>query len=168
MLALLVAALAAGSSPPVLESSVPWWEKITVTVDDRGKQQSCLYEISLSPSASKPCDPELAASVKGGASGGPGAFSKVTFERRFSPGSQLDSGRLQPGDTLLGRQVMYLTFNAQGAIDSCRIVATTGEMAFQYNCEEARKEQFKAQAFGSAARQAFMTVLAYGHSEQIA
>lgn len=168
MLALLVAALAGASSPTVLESSVPWWERVTVTVDDKGEQKACKYEISLSPSAAKPCDPELAASVKAGASGPRGVYSKVTYERRFSPGGQLDSGRLEPGDTLLGRQVMFLTFDAMGAIESCKVVAATGEMTFQYNCDEARKEQFKAQAFGSAARQAFLTVLAYGHSEQIA
>lgn len=168
MLALFAAALAAGASPTVLESSVPWWEKITVTVDDKGKQQSCRYQISLVPSAAKACDPALAASVKADGDGRSGVYSKVTYERRFSPGNQLDSGKLQPGDTLLGRQVMFLTFAADGAIESCKVVAATGEMEFQYNCDEARKEQFKALAFGAPARQAFLTVLAYGHSEHIA
>jgi hypothetical protein len=169
VLALFAAAIAAASPSPVLESSVPWWERITVIVDDKGEQQNCKYEISLSPSATKPCDPELAASIKGGASGARGAFSKVTFERRFSPGGRLDSGQLQPGDELLGRQVMYLTFDGKGAIESCKVVAATGELTFQYNCEAARKEQFRAQDnLTTAPRQAFMTVLAYGHSEQIA
>ena len=169
MLALFAAAVAAASLPTVLESSVPWWERVTVTVDDKGKQQSCQYEISLAPSGARACDPEMAASVTPAGHGRAGVYSKVTFERRFSPGSQLDSGQLPPGDTLLGRQVMYLTFDARGAIDSCRVVATTGEMAFQYNCDEARKEQFRAPAsVASGSRPAFMTVLAYGHSEQIA
>ena len=168
MLALFAAALAASSPSTVLESSVPWWERITVTVDDKGKQQSCQYQISLPPSAARACDPEIAASVKAAGDGRSGVYSKVTFERRFSPGGQLDSGRLEPGDTLLGRQVMFLTFDAKGAIESCKVVAATGELAFHYNCDEARKEQFKAQAFASPARQAFMTVLAYGHTEQIA
>jgi hypothetical protein len=168
VLSLFVAALAAAGSPTTLESSVPWWEKITVTVDDKGKQQSCRYQVSLVPSATRACDPAIAASLKPDSDGRAGVYSKVTYERRFSPGNQLDSGRLQPGDTLLGRQVMFLTFDADGAIESCKVVATTGEMEFQYDCDQARKEQFKAQAFGSSARQAFLTVLAYGHSEHIA
>jgi hypothetical protein len=169
VLALLAAALAASTPSPVLETSVPWWERVTVTVDQEGKQQSCRYEASLSPSGAGACDEEVAASVQAGARGASGRFSKVTFERRFSPGGQLDSGRLQPGDELLGRQVMHLTFDAAGAIVSCRVVAATGDMAFQYDCDEARKEQFRALASADpSARQAFMTVLAYGHTEQIA
>lgn len=170
MLALFAAALAAATPSPALEASVPWWEKITVTVDDKGKQQSCQYQISLVPSGAKTCDEDMAASVAaGGKEGSVGAFSKLTFERRFSPGSQLDGGQLEPGDKLLGRQVMFLTFDPKGSIESCHVVAKTGDMAFQYDCDAARKEQFRAPAGGDPApRQAFMTVLAYGHSEQIA
>ena len=169
MLALLAAALAASTPSPVLDASVPWWERITVTVDDKGKQQSCQYQISLLPTGAKACDDDLAASVAAGSRGSTGAFSKLTFERRFSPGSQLDGGRLEPGDQLLGRQVMFLTFDPKGMIESCHVVARTGDMAFQYDCDAARKEQFRPSAgVDPAARQAFMTVLAYGHSEQIA
>lgn len=169
MLALFVAALAASTPSPVLESSVPWWERITVTLDDTGKQQSCQYEMSLSSAGAKACDEATAASVEASGQRRSGVYSKVTYERRFSPGSQLDSGRLQPGDELLGRQVMFLTIDAKGLIESCNVVATSGDMAFQYDCDEARKEQFRAQASaGPSARQAFMTILAYGHSEQIA
>ena len=31
----------AASDSAVLDSSVAWWEKVTVTVDDKGKQHSC-------------------------------------------------------------------------------------------------------------------------------
>ena len=169
MLALFAAVLAASGSPTVLEASVPWWERVTVTVDDKGKQQSCRYEISLAPSGAKACDEAIAASVGGGARSPSGAYSKLTYERRFSPGGQLDDGQLQPGDKLLGRQVMFLTFDANGSISSCRVVANTGDMSFQYDCDEARKEQFRVEASsGPGARQAFMTILAYGHSEQLA
>jgi hypothetical protein len=97
----------------------------------------------------------------------------VTFERRFTPGGKPDAGRMQPGDTQLGRQVMYLTIDATGAIASCKVVATAGDTPPDYGCDEAKKEQFKAPAPASvaanaAARQAFMTVLAYGHVESIA
>ena len=159
----------AAADSEVLESSVPWWEKITVTVDDKGKQQSCLYEMSLLPGGAEVCAKEMAESVDAGVRGQAGAYSKVTFERRFSPGGRLDSGRLHPGDTLLGRQVMYLTFGADGSIESCKVVATAGDAAPDYDCDEAKKEQFRVQASDDpASRQAFMTVMAYGHTEQIA
>jgi hypothetical protein len=77
---------------------------------------------------------------------------------------------LQPGDQLLGRQVMYLTISPEGSIDSCRVVSTSGDMPPEYDCDEVKSEQFRAQASASSAapRQAFMTILAYGHMEQIA
>ena len=169
MLALFAVALAASTPSPILESSMPWWERITVTVDDKGKQQSCQYEASLLPAGASACGEEMAASVPAGSGGPSGRYSKVTFERRFSPGGRPDSGSLEPGDELLGRQVMFLTFDGAGTIDSCRVVAATGDMAFRYDCDEARKEQFRVPASAEpGARQAFMTVLAYGHSEHIA
>jgi len=149
-----------------LESAAPWWEKITVTVDDKGTQQSCRYETSAAGSAA--CDKEIADSIRPG-KGIQGQFKKVTFERRFSPGGQLDAGKLQPGDMLLGRQVMFLTIDAKGAIQSCKVVASSGDAPPDYGCNEAKQEQFKAEANADATdRQAFMTVLAYGHLEQIA
>ncbi|MCL6698229.1 hypothetical protein LZ496_05460 [Sphingomonas sp. NSE70-1] len=153
----------------ILDSSVAWWEKITVTVDDKGKQHSCRYEASLSGEGAKACDKAMAASVEAGSSGQAGVLSKVTFERRFSPGGRVDSGQLQPGDTLLGRQVMYLTFDADGAVESCKVVAVSGDTPPTYNCDAAKKEQFRAQASADAgaARQAFLTILAYGHTEEI-
>jgi hypothetical protein len=157
----------AAAEADILESSTPWWERITVTVDDKGKQQSCRYETNWS--GAEVCDPEMASSIDAGVKSPSGVFSKVTFERRFSPGGQLDAGRLHPGDTLLGRQVMFLTIDARGAIESCKVVATSGDAPPDYGCEEARKDRFQAQASaGPAARQAFMTVLAYGHSEHLA
>jgi hypothetical protein len=161
---------AEASEITILDSASAWWERITVTVDDKGKQHSCRYEASGSGEGAKTCDKDMAASVQAGSSGQAGVFSKVTFERRFSPGGrQLDSGQLQPGDTLLGRQVMFLTFDAAGAIASCRVVETSGDAAPTYDCEEAKKEQFRAQASADqGARQAFMTILAYGHTEEIA
>ena len=186
MLALFAAALAAttpaSSADPlapepaaadaaVLDSATAWWERITVTVDDKGKQHSCRYEASSSAEGAKPCGQALADSVEAGSSGQAGVLSRVTFERRFTPGGQLlDGASLQPGDTLLGRQVMFLTFDAAGAIASCKVVETSGDAAPTYDCEEAKKEQFRAQtdADGAAARQAFMTIIAYGHTEEIA
>ena len=169
MLALVAAVLAASTQSPVLEASVPWWERITVTVDDKGTQQSCNYHFSLSPGGPEACDREMADSIPARkARGGSGAFSKLTFERRFSPGPKLDSGRLQAGDTLLGQQVMFLTISAEGAIESCKVVGTSGEMVPAYGCAEAKSEQFRVKADAGAPRQAFMTIMVYGHQEQIA
>ena len=86
MLALFAVALASLTPAPVLEASVPWWDKITVTVDDKGKQQSCKYESSLSDSGAESCDNETAAGVQAESDGRTGVYSKLTFERRFSPG----------------------------------------------------------------------------------
>jgi hypothetical protein len=97
-------------------------------------------------------------------------FSKLTFERRFSPGQKLDSGQLETGDKLLGQQVMFLTFNPDGAIESCRVVGTSGDMLPAYGCDEAKTEQFRVQASAGPGtpHQAFMTILVYGHQEHIA
>ena len=111
----------------------------------------------------------MAASLQTSGKGPLGTYSKVTYERRFSPGGRVDSGRLHPGDELIGRQVMFLTFAEDGAISSCKVVAASGDVPPDYGCEQARKEQFKGQAGGEPeARQAFMTIMAYGHTEEIA
>ena len=171
MLALIAAALAASTATPLLEPSMPWWERISVTVDDKGTQQSCTYQSSLSPNGAEACEADMAASVQPRRAKAPsGLYSKLTFERRFSPGGKLDSGRLQAGDKLLGQQVMFLTIDPDGSIASCRVVGTSGDMLPAYGCKEARSEQFRAQASApsDALRQAFMTILVYGHQEQIA
>ena len=169
MLAFFAAALAASTPSPALEASMPWWEKVTVTVDNKGEQQSCFYETSLSSTGAEDCDDETASAIEIRGDGQSGLFSKVTIERRFSPGNRLDAGRLEPGDQLLGRQVMHLTIDAKGSIQSCHVVSTSGDAPPNYDCDEARKEQFRAQANDNAsARQAFMTILAYGHTEEIA
>ena len=168
--ALLAASLQSSAQASILEPTMPWWERITVTFDDKGAQQSCKYQSSLSLSGAEVCDDGMAASLKSrGGKGQAGVYSKLTFERRFSPVTP-DSGRLEPGDQLLGRQVMYLTINAEGSIDSCKVISTSGDMPPEYDCEEVKSEQFRAEASASSAppRQAFMTILAYGHMEQIA
>jgi hypothetical protein len=153
----------------MLEASVPWWERISVTIDDRGKQQACTYRSSLLP-AGEACDREMAASVRPRqAASQSGLFSRLTFERRFSPGPKLESAPMQPGDELIGQQVLFLTINADGSIASCRILARSGEMHFNYGCDQAQGEQFRvpASAPAGATRQAFMTITAFGHQEQI-
>jgi len=160
------AAQSPAAQSPALESAMPWWERITVVVDDKGEQKSCRFETNQK--GAEACDQAMAASIQSDGEGDAGIFSKVTFERRFSPGRP-DAGRLQPGDTLLGRQVMFLTIDAKGAIESCKLVATSGEVPPDYGCDEARKDRFRAHAnVEPGARQGFMTLLAYGHTERIA
>jgi hypothetical protein len=152
---------------PVLESAMPWWERITVTVDDKGTKQNCRYQISTSPRGAEACDKATAAGISAVGTATSGVYTKMTYERRFSPGGKLDSGRLQPGDTLLGRQVMYLTIDPKDSILSCKVVAASGASP-NYDCDTAKKEQFRASPTPApAARQAFMTVLAYGHTERV-
>ena len=167
----LLAALLAASTPAPLELSMPWWERISVTLDDKGNQQSCNYQSSLSPKGPEACDKEMSSTMPSiRAQGGPGLYSKLTFERRFSPGAKIDSGRLQAGDKLLGQQVMHLSFGTDGAIESCKVVGTSGDLVPTYDCEEIKAEQFRVAASSPAEepRQAFMTIMVYGHHEQIA
>ena len=171
MLAILAAALAASSSTPILEPAVPWWERVTVTFDDKGTQQSCMYQFSLIPGAAATCNEEMASSIKPrAAQPQSGVFSKLTFERRFSPGGKLDSGKLQPGDKLLGQQVLFMTIDAEGSIGSCKVLATSGDLIPAYDCDALKTEQFRALASASTdrPREAFMTIMVYGHQEQIA
>jgi len=64
---------------------------------------------------------------------------------------------------------MYLTIDAKGAIDSCKVVSTAGDAPPAYGCDDVKKEQFRAVAGASAVpRQAFLTVLSYGHEENVA
>jgi len=170
VLAFMAAALAASTSAPVLEPSVPWFERIVITFDGQGAQKSCTYKFSLAPGAAEACDKDMASSIKPRSKGPNGVFSKLTFERRFSPGGKLDSGKLQLGDELLGQQVLFLTINPDGELQSCKVLATSGEFLPAYDCDSAKTEQFRAAASPTAQgpRQAFMTVLVYGHQEHIA
>jgi hypothetical protein len=156
------------AEPLVLDASVPWWEKITVTVDDKGKQRSCHYEASYEEVGIATCDEEMAASLPSGGRSTAGLVSKLTFERRFSPGGKPDNGNLRPGDELLGKKVIFLTLDAKGAIETCEVVATAGDAPGSYGCDDLRNEQFQAEpSENSGPRQAFITVLAYGHMEQL-
>lgn len=170
MLSLIALALAASTSSPTLDASAAWWERVTMTVDESGAQRSCTYESSISPSPSEGCEAQPAARSQKAASGPEGVYSKLTFERRFSPGPRPNSVRLRPGDKLLAQRVMFLTIDADGSVQACRVVAESGDSRPDYGCEGARAERFRvlANAAGEPTRQAFMTILIYGHVEQIA
>ena len=76
---------------------------------------------------------------------------------------------IHPGDTLLGGQILALGIDGTGSVNSCKVVATSGDMTPDYGCNEASKEQFEAsKAAGSDAQVSFMTIMVYGHNEHVA
>lgn len=168
-LAALVLAAVSTTSAPALKSSSPWWEKVTVTVASDGKARACSYQTSLKPQTATACE---VSSTDADAATGPGdskdEVTRITFERRFNPGSQPDS-KVQTGDTLLGSQVMALAIDRAGAVKGCQIVSKSGSMTPDYGCEEAKAERFEASAGRSADQslQGFMTILVYGHDEHV-
>lgn len=171
-----IAALALASttaqSTATLSSAVPWWERVTVTVSDDGNTRSCRYESSLQPSAAKDCavtSSETATAKSARSSGAKDEFTRITFERRFNPGTKPDM-TLQPGEVLLGGQMMALAIDGAGAVKGCHIVATSGSVTPQYGCSEAEAERFDASAGSARAtapREGYMTIIVYGHSEHV-
>ena len=168
MLMLVAAAVAASSTPAPLQVSAPWWERIVKTLDTEGTVVSCKYESSLTPGPTADgCTPASEDSSERAASNA-AEFQKVTFERRFSPDGRPDSGAVQKGDTLLSQRVLYLAIDAQGNVKECKVVSSSGDTPLAYGCDEAKSEKFQAGSHAGSARQAFMTVRVYGHTEQIA
>ena len=76
------------------------------------------------------------------------------------------------GDTLLGQQVMALAIDSVGKVRGCTVVVRSGDVMPEYGCEEAKAERFQASASAEpaavATRQGYMTILIYGHEEQLA
>jgi hypothetical protein len=163
------ATAAAATATDTLVSSSPWWERVTVTMDGNGKPEACRYETSRK-AAGEACDVDSGpASIASKASSSKGEVTRITFERRFNPGSEPAKTNLQAGDTLLGGQIMALAIDSRGAVKGCRVVARSGEMQPQYSCDDATAEKFQASVGGAqtAERQGYMTILVYGHSEHM-
>jgi len=168
-IAALALASASAQSPATLTSRAPWWEKVTVSVTDDGQTQSCRYESSLQPQAGKDCTVSGAEMTAAKSSGPPkDEVTRLTFERRFNPRGKPDMA-LQPGETLLGGQMMALAIDGRGAVTGCRIVASSGSVTPQYGCTEAQAERFDTSAASTHApdREGYMTILVYGHSEHV-
>lgn len=151
-----------------LMSGTPWWEKITVTIGGDGQSQ-CRFESSLGPDKAQDCQVAGSRAAMGEQTGAKDQYTRITFERRFTPGAQPASGELELGDRLLGRQVMALAIDAGGTVKGCRIVAASGAMTPDYGCAEASVERFQASArdAGGTAREGTMTILVYGHAEHV-
>lgn len=168
-------ALASTSAHPsaTLTSSAPWWERVTVTVSEDGKTQSCRYESSLKPQAPHECDvvESEASATSSSAATAKDQYTRITFERRFNPGTRPNMDALQPGEVLLGGQTLALAIDGKGAVKDCKVVQRSGSMPPQYGCDEAATERFEASATPahsvSSTREGYMTVLVYGHSEHV-
>lgn len=167
--ALALASASAHTTPP-LNPSTPWWERVTVTVSDDGQTQSCRYESSIRPQNDQDCSVvgSQASMAKASSSSGPkDQVTRITFERRFSPTASANLAALQPGETLLGGQMLALAIDGTGAVKNCRVVATSGSVTPQYGCDEATAEHFSASAGAHPQHEGYMTVLVYGHSEHV-
>lgn len=164
----IAATAAAATSSDKLVSSAPWWEKVTVTIAGDGKPEACMFESSLA-AGTQSCDVASTAAASHSASASKDEYTRITFERRFTPGEQPAGPDLKPGDTLLGGQVMALAIDPKGAVKNCRIVSASGDMQPTYGCDEATAERFRASVGGAhpAPREGYMTVLVYGHSEHM-
>ena len=170
-LALAVTAAAASTSTPqALSSTNPWWEKITVTMVGDGDPQSCTYESNMSAVPTDGCEVvgEGAGITKASASP-PDEWTRITFERRFIPGdAQPQPSEMDPGDTLLGGQIMALAIDGGGKVNGCKVIAKSGDVTPDYGCTEASAEKFEPTASSSDSRVGFMTIMVYGHSENVA
>lgn len=169
--AALMLAAASPTPAPALASATPWWERFTFTMVGDGDPQGCEYQSSVAIPGSEGCGSNPSAtksnSMTHSASSSSGSYTKITIERRYTPGTQLDPVKLQTGDTLLGEQVLSLLILADGSVGSCRVIGSSGKLTPPYGCDEARTEQFDAGIERSTqpVRQGLMTVLVYGHEE---
>jgi hypothetical protein len=164
-------ATAAVSAASNLDSKAPWWERVTVTISGDGQPQGCRFESSLKPGDATNCEVQSSqAAMAKTSSGSKDSYTRITFERRFSPG-QPDPAGLPTGDKLLGQQVMALAIGAKGTVEGCRIVSADGDMRPDYGCKEASAEKFQARAqtgtSSTATHEGYMTILVYGHSEHV-
>ena len=162
---ILAAGTASAGVSPSPTSTAHWWEKVTYTISDEGEQRACRYESSLEVARS--CHEE-----EGEVTAGQGpvvAYTKITIERRFNPGSAPERIDLNSADTLLGGQIMSVAIDGGGQVQSCKIVGTSGDIRPDYGCDQLSAEKFEASATKASAevRQGFMTVLVYGHEESI-
>jgi hypothetical protein len=164
-------AAASASTTSTLVSNAPWWEKITVTLGGDGQPEACRYETSLKTAADD-CDvASNEAAMVSKASDTKGQVTRITFERRFTPGAAPAKPNLQTGDTLLGGEMMALAIDAKGSVKDCKMVAQSGDMRPEYSCDDATAERFQA-SYGAAKkdaseREGYMTILVYGHTEHM-
>lgn len=146
-----------------LSATAPWWERLVLTLGEKGETRACQYETSLEPGKRQPCEVEGAAEDSAGL---PEQVTRITFERRFSPAASLADAEVKPGDKMLGKSVLALAIDGDGKVRGCKVVVTGGVRP-DYGCAEAQAEKFEASAGASevATRVATLTILVYAHEE---
>jgi hypothetical protein len=166
--AAIALAAASAATTPALMSNSPWWEKVTVTYGDDGSHRECNYESSLALEGEGACDEVSGSAVKVTKSAA-GVQTKITFERRFTPGAMPASKALEPGDTFIGGLMMMVAFDRSGAVRGCSVLAETGEARPDYGCDQVRAERFQASVGGASkdSQLGVLTVLVYGHEEEV-
>jgi len=160
---------AASTAGDALVSNSPWWEKVTVTVSSDGKPRSCTFQSSLRPTDQEACEVDGNQTALGDGAGAKDQYTRITFERRFSPGPRPEAAADRPGETFLGGQMLALAIDSAGSVKGCKVVATSGSMTPDYGCAQAAAERFEASAAQEkmSARSGYMTVLVYGHAEHV-
>ena len=170
-IAALALASVSAQSPATLNPTAAWWERVTVLVADDGHAQSCRYESSLQPNGGKECTVDSSQAAAAKSAGAKDQFTRLTFERRFTPGAKPEIEQLQPGEKLLGGRLMALAIDAKGAVKNCEVVATSGSVTPEYGCSDLAAERFEASVGGvhasAAPREAYMSIVVYGHSEHV-
>jgi hypothetical protein len=171
----LLALPAMASAEAPLPSSAAWWEKVTVRLVGDGDAQTCQYQSSRETATKPDCAVVGRGSAMTAAgTGKPAGQSKsaattIIFERRFTPGPAAPAApAIQAGDKLLGREVMALAIDVKGNVTGCKVVTSIGDTGLSYGCDDASNETFDAATANAPYRQGYMTIMAYGHSEQVA
>lgn len=162
-------ATAATTAVSTLDPGSPWSERVTVTIGGDGQPQACRFESSRSPESNQDCQVQASqAAMAKTSTGSKDSYTRITFERRFSPSWQPAAYEPPSGDMLLGRQVMSLAIGAKGAVEGCQVVSSSGDMKPDYGCKEVSSEHFTASAAAApGTRQGYLTILVYGHSEHV-
>ena len=141
-------ASAATQNVSTLDSTAPWWERVTVTVSGDGHPQACRLN--------RACDQAPARHATWSPARAPRPSCRMAARRTNIPASPSSAGsapagipkrpKLPAGDMLLARQVMTLAIGAKGRVQGCEIVSASGDMQPQYGCKEASAERFAASA----------------------
>lgn len=153
----------ANASSQLLPAQAAWWERVDVTLSEDGAARGC--EFTASHSRAQDCDVVSKASMTEAASPANAQLTKMTIERRFTPGERVP-GTVETdiGDALIAASLLELTIDSDGSVAECRMVGQAGDSAPGFGCTDARAERYAPTAGGS---HGYMTIAISAHREQI-
>ena len=73
------------TSSSTLNAMAPWWEKVTITIAGDGKPHGCRFESSSGEESAQDCEVVGSKAGTGESAGSKDQYTRITFERRFSP-----------------------------------------------------------------------------------